>query len=51
MLEKMTEMKAMMALLRPFMPWLPSGLYPNITFSNHLKKKIIISPVLPDPKL
>ena len=39
MMEKMTEMKAMMVLLRPFMPWFPSGLYPNITFSGHLKKK------------
>ena len=34
----MTEMKAMMVLLRPFTPWLPSGLYPNITFSDNLKK-------------
>ena len=50
MMEKMTEMKAMMVLLRPFMPWLPSGLYPNITFSGHLKKKIA-SPVLPSPML
>lgn len=51
MMEKMTEMKAMMVLLRPFMPWLPSGLYPNITFSDHLKKKKIASPVLPSPML
>ena len=39
MMEKMTEMKAMMVLLRPFTRWLPSGLHPNITFSDNLKKK------------
>ena len=39
MMETMTEMKAMMELLRDLMPWLPSDLYPNITFSNHLVKK------------
>lgn len=33
--ETMTEVKAMMELLKGFMPWLPSGLHPNITFSNH----------------
>lgn len=37
-METMTEMKAMMELLRDLMPWLPSDLYPNIT-SNHLVKK------------
>ena len=54
MMEKMTEMKAMMMLLRPFTPWLPSGLNPNITFSDNLKKKNQKnknSPVLPDPML
>lgn len=52
MMEKMTEMKAMMVLLRPFTPWLPSGLNPNITFSDNLKKqKNKNSPVLPDPML
>lgn len=36
MVEVITERKTMIALLKDFMPWFPSGLHLNITFSDHL---------------
>lgn len=42
-METMTEMKAMTELLKDFMTWFPSGLYPNITFTQTNKHLVLLS--------
>lgn len=38
-IEVMTEIKAMIQLLKSFVPWFPSGLHPYISFPDYVVRK------------